>query len=161
MSRPMRATAFAPLIILLLAVPALAKPWQGIEPGVSLRDKVTEKFGEPSRTVTQEGKEVIAYFGERAIRGTMQVQFKVDPASKVVERVDVFPAAAIDKDAIEGTYGPVCPPSGKAPEGACYVKKITDDLQTYFVYSKLGMAIFFKEDGKTVRSLVFTPVKAK
>lgn len=161
MSRAMRATAFLLLAALLLAAPALAKPWQGIEPGVSPRDKVTDKFGEPSRTVTQEGKEVIAYFGERAIKGTTQVQFKVDPASKVVERIDVFPAVVIDKDAIEGTYGPVCPTSGKPPEGACYVKKITDELQTYFVYPKLGMAIFFKEDGKTVHSLIFTQVKAK
>lgn len=161
MSRAMRATAFVLLAALLLAAPALAKPWQGIEPGVSPRDKVTEKFGEPSRTVTQEGKEVIAYFGERAIKSTSQVQFKVDTASKVVERIDVFPAVSIERDAIERAYGPVCPPSGKPPEGACYVKKVTSDLQAYFVYPKLGMAIFFKEDGKTVRSLVFTQVKAK
>ncbi|MFY0578648.1 hypothetical protein ACN28S_34020 [Cystobacter fuscus] len=56
--------------VLLAAAPAVAKPWQGIEPGQSKRDSVIQKFGEPSRVVTTEGKEVVAYFDERAIKGT-------------------------------------------------------------------------------------------
>jgi hypothetical protein len=158
MRAPQIATFFV-LALLLLATPAAAKPWQGIDPGVSNRDQIIEKFGEPSRVVSNDGKEVIAYLGDKAIKGTTQVQFKLDVATKLVERIDVFPGPVIDKDAIENTYGLACPP-GKAPSGACYVKKLTDDFRTYFLYPKLGVVIFFNEDGKTVQSFTFTAPKA-
>ncbi len=99
--------------VLLFAVPAAAKPWQGIEPGVSKREEIIQKFGEPSRVVTNDDKEIIAYFGKEAIKGTTQAQFKVDAATKVVERIDVFPGPVIDKETIENSYGPACP-SGAA-----------------------------------------------
>jgi hypothetical protein len=38
------------------------------------------------------------------------------------------------------------------------VKKITDNFKTYFVYVKLGLAVFFKDDNKQVSSLVYTPM---
>jgi hypothetical protein len=149
----------AVVAVLIAALPALAKPWQGIEPGVSKKDDVTQKFGEPSRVVAQGEKEIIAYFGKEAIKGTTQAQFKVDSATKVVERIDVFPGPVIDKEAIENSYGPACP-SGPAPASPCYVKKVTDEFRTYYLYSKLGLAIFFNEDGKTVHSFIFTTMKA-
>lgn len=155
--RTLRTTAVAALA--LLALPALAKPWNGIDPGVSKRAEVLEKFGTPSRTVTQDGKEIIAYFQSEAIKGTTQAQFRVDPKSGVVERIDVFPGPVVDKDTIEASYGPMCP-SGKQPATPCYQKKITDDFRTYFLYPKLGVAIFFNEDGKTVQSFIFTTLKA-
>ena len=145
--------------VLVAAVPAFAKPWQGIEPGVSKREDVLKKFGEPSRTVTNEGKEIIAYFENEAIKGTSQTQFKVDAKSQVVERIDVFPGPVIDKETIADTYGPACP-SGKALATPCFLKKLTDDFRTYYLYPKLGLAIFFNEDGKTVHSFIFTTVKA-
>jgi hypothetical protein len=146
--------------VLIAALPAVAKPWQGIEPGVSKKDEVTQKFGEPSKVKDeQRGKEILAYFGKEAIKGTTQAQFKVDTATKVVERIDVFPGPIIDKDAIENSYGPACP-SGPAPATPCYVKKVTDEFRTYYLYSKLGLAIFFNEDGKTVHSFIFTTIKA-
>jgi hypothetical protein len=147
--------------VLIAALPAAAKPWQGIEPGVSKKDEVTQKFGEPSCVVAQEKetKEIIAYFGKEAIKGTTQAQFKVDTATKVVERIDVFPGPVIDKEAIENSYGPACP-SGPAPAAPCFVKKVTDEFRTYYLYSKLGLAIFFNEDGKTVHSFIFTTLKA-
>lgn len=145
--------------ILVAAMPALAKPWQGIEPGVSKRDDVIKKFGTPSRTVTNEGKEVLAYFEKEAIKGTSQTQFKVDATTKVVERIDVFPGPVIDKETIEDTYGRACP-GGKMPATPCYLKKLTDDFRTYYLYPKLGLAIFFNEDGKTVHSFIFTTLKA-
>jgi hypothetical protein len=145
--------------MLIAALPAMAKPWQGIEPGVSKKDEVTQKFGEPSRVVAQGDNEIIAYFGKEAIKGTTQAQFKVDTATKVVERIDVFPGPVIDKDAIENSYGPACP-NGPAPAGPCFVKKVTDEFRTYYLYSKLGLAIFFNEDGKTVHSFIFTTMKA-
>lgn len=145
--------------VVIASLPAAAKPWQGIDPGVSKKDEVTQKFGEPSRVVAQGDKEVIAYFGKEAIKGTTQAQFKVDTATKIVERIDVFPGPVIDKEAIENSYGPACP-SGPVPANPCYVKKVTDEFRTYYLYSKLGLAIFFNEDGKTVHSFIFTTIKA-
>jgi len=143
-----------PWAAILVCSTALAKPWNGIEPGVSRRDEVVKKFGEPAKTVTVEGKEILAYVGPRAIKGTNEAQFKVDVATKVVERIDVFPGPTVDKDAVESTYGPPCPP-GSQPAAPCYVKKLTDEFQTYLHYPRLGLAIFLNEDGKTVHSLVF------
>ena len=100
--------------VLLFAIPAAAKPWQGIEPGVSKREEIIQKFGEPSRLVTNDNKEIIAYFSKEAIKGTTQAQFKVDATTKIVERIDVFPGPVIDKETIENSYGPACP-SGPSP----------------------------------------------
>ncbi|WP_141332448.1 hypothetical protein [Myxococcus sp. AB025B] len=146
------------LAVVAVSLPAVAKPWQGVEPGVTKKDEVVKKFGEPSRTVSQDGKETIAYLGKEAIKGTSQAQFKVD-AGGVVERIDVFPGPIIDKETIETSYGPACP-SGPVPSAPCYQRKLTDDFRTYFLYPKLGLAIFFNEDGKTVQSLTFTTQKA-
>ncbi|RKH11531.1 hypothetical protein D7V97_10930 [Corallococcus sp. CA053C] len=155
-----------PVIAVLVAVaavvvslPASAKPWQTIEPGSSKKEDIVKKFGEPSRTMSQDGKEILAYFAKEAIKGTTQAQFKVDPATQLVERIDVFPAPIIEKDTIENSYGPACP-AGAAPATPCYLRKLTDDFRTYFLYVKLGVAIFFNEDGKTVQSFVFTTPKA-
>ncbi|MHB8872971.1 MAG: hypothetical protein ACYC8T_04725 [Myxococcaceae bacterium] len=147
------------LVLLLLAGPALARPWNGIEPGVSSRDDVVKKFGPPSKAVTSNGKEVLAYLQKQVIKGTSQAQFRVDVATRLVERIDVFPGPVIDREAIENSYGRVCPP-GPQPVTPCYTKKVTADFQTYFLYSKLGLAIFFNEDLKTVRSFIFQPPKA-
>lgn len=148
----------AVLLLSLLAAPALAKPWNGIEPGVSTRDDVVKKFGEPSKVVQVEGKDVMAYIGPNAIHGTQQAQFKVNAATKIVERIDVFPGPVIDKDAVENTYGKACP-TGPLPSNPCYVKRVTEDFKTYFQYAKLGLAIFFNDDGKTVQSFIFTASK--
>jgi hypothetical protein len=146
--------------VLLAAAPVVAKPWQGIEPGQSKRDALIQKFGEPSRVVTNEGKELVAYFDQKAIKGTRQVQFTVDVGTQQVERISVFPGPVVDKESIESTYGPVCPP-GKTPPAACYQKKLTDDFRIYLFYARLGLAVFLNEDGKTVQSLTFTPLNAK
>jgi hypothetical protein len=142
--------------VLLAAAPAVAKPWQGIEPGQSKRELLLQKFGEPSRVVPAEGKEILAYLDEKAIKGTKQVQFTVDPGSQVVERISVFPGPVIDKESVEGTYGGPCPTSGKQPSSPCYVKMLTDDFRTYMNYPRLGLAVFLNEDGKTVHSFIFT-----
>ncbi|RYZ42802.1 MAG: hypothetical protein EOO71_06385 [Myxococcaceae bacterium] len=157
----MRTPVIVVLVVAAIAVslPASAKPWQGIEPGSSKKEDIVKKFGEPSRTMSQDGKEILAYFAKEAIKGTTQAQFKVDPGTQMVERIDVFPAPVIEKDTIENSYGPACP-AGAAPATPCYLRKLTDDFRTYFLYVKLGVAIFFNEDGKTVQSFVFTTPKA-
>ena len=147
------------LIVLLAAAPGVAKPWQGIVPGQTKRDLLIQKFGEPSRVVTSEGKETLAYFDQKAIKGTLQVQFTVDVDSQQVERISVFPGPVVDRESVESTYGPPCP--GKATAGACYQKRITDDFRTYLFYARLGLAVFLNEDGKTVQSLTFTAQTAK
>lgn len=150
-----------PVAALLFALPAFAKPWNGIDPGQSKRDDVVKRFGEPTKAVTSGGKEILAYLGKQAIKGTSQAQFKVDPATSVVERIDVFPGPVIDKETIETSYGAQCP-SGTQPASAqpCYLKKLTDDFRTYFMYPKHGLAIFFNEDGKTVHSFIFQVIKS-
>jgi hypothetical protein len=158
----MRSPAPLALLLLLAAAPALAKPWQGIEPGVTRREEVLKRFGPPTRTLKPEagkpGPEVLGYLSKQAIRGTTQVQFKLDAASGVVQRIDVFPAPVIDRETIENTYGAACP-AGPLPEAPCFLKKITDDFRSYYFYPRLGLAIFFNEDGKTVNSFIFTPLQ--
>jgi hypothetical protein len=144
---------------LLIASASLAKPWNGIEPGASHREDVVKKFGAPTKIVNVEGKEILAYVGPQAIKGTTETQFRIDATNKLVERIDVFPGPMVDKDAVESTYGPQCA-SGPMPAGPCYVKKLTDDFQTYFLYAKLGLAVFWNEDGKSVHSFVFQIQKA-
>jgi hypothetical protein len=150
------------LLFVLGATSALAKPWQGIEPGVSRREDVLKRFGAPSRSVKPEagkpGPEVLAYLSKQAIRGTTQVQFKLDAATGVVDRIDVFPAPVIERDAIENTYGRACP-AGPLPDEPCFLKKITEDFRGYYLYPRLGLAVFFNEDGKTVNSFIFTTLR--
>lgn len=139
----------------------LAKSWNGIEPGVTRRDEVIKRFGDPSRALTADNKEVLAYLGVKAIKGTTQAQFRLDPKSGVVDRIDVFPAPVIDKETIEASYGPACGSgaSGNAPL-PCFTKKLRDDFQTYFLYARVGLAVFFNEDGKTVQSFSFQAPRA-
>jgi hypothetical protein len=153
----MRTLAFA---LLLLASPVLARPWNGIDPGLSSREDVVKKFGEPSKAVIKDGKELLGYLQKQVIKGTSQVQFRVDVTSQKVERVDVFPEAPIDQATIENTYGPVCPPG---PESAtpCYVKKVTAAPQTYLHYAPQGLSVFLNDDLKTVHSFVFQAPKKK
>ena len=147
----------AGLTLLLLAAAAHAKAWNGIEPGVTRKDEVVKRFGPPSKTLTVSGKEVLAYTDAAAMKGTSQAQFRVDPATGTVERIDVFPATVIDRDTVEATFGPPCPKSGAPQPSACFQKKLTDDFRTYYVYPRLGLAVFFEEQEDRVQSFVYTP----
>lgn len=146
------------LICLLLSSSALAKAWNGIDPGVSTKEDVIAKFGEPSKVITSPTKEQLVYYQAKAIKGSKQAQFQVDPATKKVMRIDVFPAGVVDKEAIEGSYGGPCPKDAP-PVGFCYVKKLTSDLRVYYLYSNLGLAVFFDKEEKSVESITFKPAK--
>jgi hypothetical protein len=150
-----------PLFFLaLVAAPlASARPWNGIEPGITHRDEVVKRFGQPTKTLSVEGHPVLAYTGAGAIKGTTQAQFRVDPATGLVERIDVFPGPQVDRDAVESNYGPPCPAGGPPANGACFLKKLTEDFRTYYFYPRLGLAVFFDEDGERVQSFVFQQVK--
>jgi len=151
----MRLHVAALLALLLLPAVARAKAWNGIEPGASRREDVVKRFGPPSKTLTVSGKEVLAYTEAAAMKGTSQAQFRVDPSTGLVERIDVFPATAIDHDTVEATFGPACPKAGAQP-AACFQKKLTDDFRTYYVYPRLGLAVFFDETDDRVQSFVYT-----
>jgi hypothetical protein len=135
---------------------AWAKPWNGIDPGTSGRGDVVKKFGEPSKVTTVGRHEVLTYLKEKAIKGTVQSQFRVEKDSGVVDRIDVFPEPIIDQEAIEKNYGAQCAPGEKA---GCYLLRTQDKRAAYFLYTQLGLAIFFREDGKTVQSFAFLPAK--
>ena len=143
------------LLLLMLSGLAQARPWQGITPGGSSCIDVVGKFGEPTKKVSARGQEVFIYSGLQAIRGTVQAQFKCDPATKEVQRIDVYPQPIIDVENIEQTYGAQCDP--EEHHEPCYSRKETPQHRVYFLYAKVGLAIFFKEDKRTVQSFTFLP----
>lgn len=144
-------------LTLLTMLPALAfaKPWQGIIPGTSSAVDVAGKFGEPTKKLSARGQEVFIYTGVQAIKGTVQAQFKCDPQTRLVDRIDVYPEPVLDVAAIEKSYGKSCTETRSAEP--CYFKKESAQKHTYFLYLKLGLAIFFKDDGQTVQSFTFLP----
>jgi len=148
------------LALLLALSPwvVFAKPWQGIIPaGGSSEIDVIGKFGEPTRKLVARGQEVLIFSGAQAIKGTVQAQFKCDPTTKEVQRIDVYPEPLIDLAAIEKSYGKSC--EATAGVEPCYWRKETPQKHPYLLYPKLGLAIFFKEDDKTVLSFAFLPAQ--
>ncbi len=134
---------------------ALAKPWNGLDPGVASVIDVIGKFGEPGKRVTLKGKDVLVYSGDRALKGAVQVQFKVDPKSQTVERIDLYPEPVITSAQIQKSYGEACAAHG--PVEPCFYSRETPTKHRYFLYLKLGLAIFFKDDNETVKSFSFLP----
>lgn len=145
-------------ILLLLPLTALAKPWNGIEPGKSKGADVILRFGEPSKKLEARGQTVLVYTKDKAIKGTVQSQFKLNAGTQVVERIDVYPEPIIDLEAIEASYGPKC--DDDTPEDRCYHRRETGGNKSYLLYVKLGLAIFFKPDGQSVQSFAFLPGKS-
>lgn len=134
-------------ILLLCALPgaAAAKPWQGITPGHSTRADVVARFGEPSTQGRFAGRAVLVYKGDQAIAGTRQAQF-FPREDGVIQEIMVFPAAGLERDAVEGTYG----------KGAH--KSFTDEFQPAWVYKSLGVTVFFGKDG-LVEAISFKPAE--
>lgn len=151
-----------PVLLLALLVPTLAyaRSWNGVEPGVTSRDEVVKRFGPPTKTLSVDGHPVLAYTGNSAIKGTAQAQFRVDPSTGLVERIDVFPGPVVDRETVESSYGPPCPVSGAPGAGNCFQKRLTEDFRTYYFYPRLGLAVFFDEEGNKVQSFVFQTVKS-
>ncbi len=142
------------LAILLLPCLAQAKAWMGITPAESSREDVFKRFGEPTKKVAQaDGKEILAYVGEHAIKGTAQAQFII--ASGKVEQIVVFPASTLDITEIEDSFGRSCATEKPGSGAPCYHKQLTDDFRTYFWYKRSGLVVFFNEDKKTVQSLIY------
>lgn len=142
--------------LLLTPCLAIAKPWQGLNPGGGSSEiDVVGKFGEPTKRVPGKGQTVLLYAGVQAIKGTVQVQVKCDVVTREVQRIDVYPEPVISAVEIEKSYGKSCEATGAVEP--CYWRKETAQKRAYFLYAKLGLAIFLKEDGKTVLSFAFLP----
>ena len=141
----------------LFGAAASAKPWNSIEPGNSTSDDVQAKFGAPTKRQTSKDTETWVYAKAEAISGTTQAQFRIEPVTRVVQRIDVYPEPIIDVSAIEKTYGPECK---KKLAARCYVKRVAPSKHAYFTYAIMGLAIFFKDDDKTVKSFTFLPSTA-
>jgi len=144
----------------LVSTLAHARAWNGVEPGVTSKDEVVKRFGPPSKTLSVDGHQVLAYNGTAAIKGTAEAQFRVDPATGLVERIDVFPGPVVDRETVESSYGPPCPASGQPSASNCFQKKLTEDFRTYYFYPRLGLAVFFEDEGDKVKSFVFQQVKS-
>lgn len=149
----MTARAFA--LVCLFATPALAKPWQGINPGSSKKPEVVKKLGNPTKSQTEKGKEILVYTGMQAPQGARQAQVKLDDKG-VVERIDVYPAVGLSKEDVENNYGGWC--QADEPTDPCYQKKNANSRE-YWLYSELGLAVFFID--QKVDQLVFLPSKKK
>lgn len=151
----------AVVLLVLVSAPSFARAWREIEPAVSGREDVIRLFGEPSRVKTTGNEEQLAYFGERAIKGTRQTQFRVEVSSGVVMRIDLFPRQDVTQEAIENSYGPPCrDTSRQVVEGNCYQRVMSADLGSYLYYRELGLAVYLRGDGSSVRAMAFTPTDA-
>ncbi|MDQ3265992.1 MAG: hypothetical protein M3Y59_20460 [Myxococcota bacterium] len=143
---------------MLAALPGQAYSWKHITPGKSTRQDVLTAFGEPAKVTTVSDREILVYLGTRGIAGTRQTHFRVDTSTLIVDRIDVFPSSKISKALVVATYGPPCaetPEKGKA----CYVEKISGDTRVYYLYPRLGLAVFFQKDGNTVFNFVYVPTE--
>ncbi|WP_242345328.1 hypothetical protein [Anaeromyxobacter terrae] len=136
------------LLVLVALVPslALARPWQGIQPGVSTQRDVVERLGEPVTRAKRGARTVLAYHGEHAPAGTRQAQFHVDPAG-VVQEITIFVTAQLDAETVEGTYG-------KPPQRTF----LEDTFQKVWLYPAAGVTVYFGKDGN-VEALTFSQGK--
>ena len=124
------------LALAVLATPAAvgARGWQGVTPGATAQADVIARFGQPSTQGKLSGRNAIVYKGEQAIAGTRQAQFFSGDDGKVVEIV-VFPAAQLDRESVEGTYGA---PTQKA---------FTEEFRAVWRYRPAGITVYFGKDG--------------
>ncbi len=135
-TRPsVKAALLAPLLLaLLLPAPALAKAWQGIEPGKSTGDEVVSRFGEPTTRKQRGARSVVAYKGDQALQGTKEVQFHCR-ADGVVEEITVFLAATLDAESVEGTFG--------KPQSKTFVEAT---FQKVWLYPGKGVTVYFDKE---------------
>jgi hypothetical protein len=143
--------------VLVLAAPsgiAGAAEWGGITPGVSTRENVSERYGQPSRESRQalEGYETIqwVYEGARAPVGLkrMVVDFGLLTAqgyrTNVVRSFLLEPKPGVfQRRTVINGWG--------APDGV----SIQDGHQVFFY--KSGLVVYFPERGADATSMLFTP----
>jgi len=126
------------LLVLVALAPSFvpARPWQGIQPGVSTQREVVERFGEPATRAKRGARTVLAYHGDRAPVGTRQAQFHVD-GSEVVQEITIFLTVQLDAESVEGTYG-------KPPQRTF----VEDTFQKVWLYPAAGVSVYFGKDAE-------------
>jgi hypothetical protein len=135
---------------MLIGPPAQALSWKGIEPGTSTRADVVAAFGAPSRTVESGGTDILAYLGAQALEGARQAHFRIDRATSVVQRVDIFPAPTLPLNRLDTLYGPPCGAGGPSQQ-PCYQPAPKKAHQ--YVYPQTGLLVHMEPDGQTVKVL--------
>ncbi len=132
---------------LALAMPtaSMAKSFKGMTPGKTTREKVIDKFGDPTKEFSKGGKlsDGINYQGDEAIAGTLEANFYFDKHG-VLFRIDVYPARELTRAQVIKVYGEDFT-RGTTPKGA-----------GYFQYAKKGLTVFFDKDADRVRVFMFT-----
>ena len=132
----MRLRPLCALALLALApVPASARAWRGVAPGVTSQAEVIARFGEPTTRAKRGARLVLAYHGDAAPEGTRQAQFHLDAAGAVQE-ITVFLATPLDAETIQGTYG--------KPPRRTFVE---DTFRKVWVYPAQGVTVYFDRDG--------------
>ncbi len=150
----------APLIRLLALLSilsgglAFAEPWKKAQPGTSTEQQVRSLFGEPTREQTAPGEHVLIYEGEEALSGTRRAHFHLEPKSRRLRRIDVFPGTVPSRAQVERMFGPGCSHSGSR-KASCYEVKVSSRNEPYFHYVSRGLAVFFSDGG--VQSLAYLP----
>jgi hypothetical protein len=117
--------------------------WKEIEPGISRREDVVNRFGLPNAIFTVSDPEVLGYADSAKMKGTLKVNFIVDPATAVVQEIHVYPAPAIKHGTIESHLGPECPEARAPQPTACFQRAAGPDR---YVYSRLNLEVFFERD---------------
>jgi hypothetical protein len=132
-------------LLALAPAAALARPWNGINPGVTDQAEVLKKFGEPTRRIKRGGLTVLTYSDAEKLEGTRQAQFHVDAAGLVTE-VTIFLAEPLDPESVEGMYG--------KPGQKTFVETT---FQKVWIYPPQGVAVYWAKDGSGAEALSFTP----
>jgi hypothetical protein len=135
------------LVCMFAASSAWAKPWKGMVPGKTTREKVIDKFGDPSQEFSKGGKlsDGLKYEDEEAIEGSLETNFYFDRHG-LLFRIDVYPARQLSRAQIERVYGKDHR-QGKTSRGTTYLR-----------YDGKGLTIFFEQDADRVRVFTFTAV---
>ena len=142
------------LLILLSGGLAFAEPWKQARPGTSTEQQVRSLFGAPTHERSTPSERVLIYEGEEALSGTRRAHFHLEPKSRRLRRIDVFPGTAPSRDTVERMFGPGCSHSGSR-KASCYEVKLSSRNEPYFHYVSRGLAVFFS-DGD-VQSLAYLP----
>lgn len=141
---PLLARALA-VLCLISTGDALAEAWKGAKPGTTTERQLVKRFGEPDARTASGRERVLSYSGDAAPPGTRHVAFTVDARTGRLRRVDVFPARAPERAAMEKQWGPACPRTGRATR-PCFVEKDADDGARYLHYASRGVAVFLSGD---------------
>jgi hypothetical protein len=115
------------------AFSASARGWQGLTPGANSEADVIARFGQPSTRGRVGGRLALVYKDEQAIGSTRQAQFYLRDDGTLSEIV-VFPTSQLDREAVQGTYGP---PTRKA---------FTDDFRMVWIFRATGITVYFGKD---------------